>query len=147
MDRQLLPLLMASSKFVDPDESEALDRLRMQKGVFLLENRGPTEWRSLYEFEPYDWGPFSRSLIQDVNQMVVNGQMMTVRFEGFRFWEYQNTEQGELLVEDAVANLEESTVEFVRRIRNYVTHRSFSQLLKEVYAAYPDYAVRSRFTG
>ena len=85
MDRQVLPLLIASSKFVEPDESEALDRLRMQKGVFLLENRGPMEWRRLYEFEPYDWGPFSKSLIQDVNQMVVNGQMTTVRFEGFRF--------------------------------------------------------------
>ena len=41
MDRRALPLLLASARSIEADETEPLDRLRMQKGVFLLEQRGP----------------------------------------------------------------------------------------------------------
>ena len=44
MDERLLPLLLASDRCASPDEAEPLDRLRMQKGVFLLAMRGRPEW-------------------------------------------------------------------------------------------------------
>src|SRR5262249_30104921 len=43
-DRRALPLLLASDRFASGEEREPLDRLRMQKGVFLLQMRGPTRW-------------------------------------------------------------------------------------------------------
>jgi uncharacterized protein YwgA len=66
VDRHLLPLLLASERFATDEETEPLDRIRVQKGVFLLEQRGPSSWRSLYTFSPYDWGPFSRDLAQEL---------------------------------------------------------------------------------
>ena len=50
MERAHIPLLLASEQFAAEHELEPLDRLRMQKGVFLLMERGPESWRDLYSF-------------------------------------------------------------------------------------------------
>jgi hypothetical protein len=146
MERRVLPLLLASSRFASPEESQPLDRLRVQKGVFLLEQRGPTSWRESYTFRPYDWGPFSRELAQDLGDM--QGEELTiVRFEGLRYGEYQTTPEGNKRIDSIFPVLPEATAAFVRSTRRFVTTRSFSRLLQEVYGAYPQYATRSRFSG
>jgi len=38
-------------------------------------------------------------------------------------------------------------MEFIRSVRAYVTHKSFTQLLREVYAEYPEFATASQFSG
>lgn len=146
MDRRALPLLLASERFISDDESEPLDRVRTQKGVFLLEERGPTRWRHLYGFSPYDWGPFSRELAGDIDEMLGH-ELRFVRFEGFRYGEFRTTSEGEEQIHDLIDALPDRTLQFVQETRRFVTTRAFSRLLREVYAAYPEYATRSRFTG
>lgn len=146
VERQVLPLLLASKRFMTATETEALDRVRVQKGVFLLEQRGPQSWRNLYTFRPYDWGPFSRELAADIEDMLLD-DLRIVDLEGFRFGEYRTTREGEQRIAEVVETLSEKTLKFVGETRRFVTTSSFSQLLRDVYAAYPEYAVRSRFTG
>lgn len=147
MDRRALPLLLASARFVEGGETEALDRIRMQKGVFLLEMRGPEDWRDFYTFKPYDWGPFSRDLISDVDRLQSRKLLTLMRFAGLQYSEYRTTDGGEEIVERAVDEMDEETVDFVRSVRRYVTRKPFASLLREVYDAYPAYAVKSRFKG
>lgn len=140
-----LPLMLASKRFATPDEPEPLDRVRMQKAIFLLERRGPAEWRSFYEFRPYNWGPFSRDLARDLDELLAEG-LMESHLPG-QYEAYKTTEAGETVVDPIAAMLDTARQMYVRHVRKFVTSRSFKQLLRDVYAAYPEFAVRSRFSS
>ena len=60
---------------------------------------------------------------------------------------YRTTTAGEEKLDHLVSALANHEKEYVRKVRAYVTSRSFSQLLREVYNTYPEYAVASRFQG
>lgn len=147
-DRRNLPLLLASQKLAVPTEREPLDRLRLQKGVFLLQERGPEDWRELYQYEPWDWGPFSRDLAVDLNRLVDEAFLELEPVPGRRYPRYRTSRAGEEHLEkDVWSRLSQEEIDWVKRVRAYVTSRSFSQLLREVYRVFPDYAVASRFRG
>jgi hypothetical protein len=142
-DRRALPLLLASDRFASGDAGEPLDRLRMQKGVFLLQMRGPPRWQQTFAFVPWDWGPYSRELVRTVGELQ-QADLLEARAVEFREYpSYRTTAQGE----EALAAVEISREEraFLRQVRHYVTSRAFKQLLREVYAEYPEYARNSRF--
>lgn len=143
--RRLLPLLLASDRFRREDEPEPLDRIRMQKGVFLLSQRGRADWQRLYRYTPYDWGPYSGSLADDLDDLVAKGLMEYERIPGRRYGRYRTTAEGEKVVDQF--NIDEKALRFVGKVRLFVTERSFTRLLKDVYKAFPEYAVRSRFKG
>ena len=138
-----LPLLLASETFASDDEPQPLDRLRMQKGVFLLEMGGPGLWR-LFDFEPYNWGPYSRGLASTVNKLVEDDMLAKVSVPRARYHAYRTTAHGEGAITVDLSSAEE---DFIRRVRAFVTSRSFAQLLRDVYAAHPEYATRSLFGG
>jgi uncharacterized protein YwgA len=145
VERQALPLLLASSEYIGDNETQPLDRVRMQKGVFLLEMKGPDAWRNAYQFVPYDWGPYSPDLSDDVRSLLRDGEMSTLHFDGFRYGEFRTTAAGLHLLAEVIEGPDELVAEFVREVREFVTTRTFSRLLRDVYSAFPDYATRSRF--
>jgi uncharacterized protein YwgA len=140
-----LPLLLASDRFAPDQEREPLDRVRLQKGVFLLQVRGSNEWKTLYEFMPWDWGPYSHDLARDVNQLVRRGLLEEERIQYRRYPRYRTTAEGEAICKSLSVKLSAKERDYIGKVRTYVTSRSFSQLLREVYAAYPKYAEASRF--
>ena len=142
MRKQDLPLLLASERFQREAESQPLDRLRMQKGVFLLEMRGPASWRELFEFKPYDWGPYSRDLVSTVAQLASEGYLEKDRVPRGRYHAYRTTPTGEDHISEELSEGEER---FIAEVREFVTSKPFAQLLRDVYAAHPEYATRSRF--
>jgi uncharacterized protein YwgA len=147
VDRAALPLLLASDRFAPGSEREPLDRLRMQKGVFLLQMRGRQEWAELFPFEPYDWGPFSRELANAVTRLLGLGLLEKESLPNRRYGRYRTTAAGERVVDQAAVELTPEEHNFIASVRRLLTERSFTQLLRDVYAAYPDYAVNSRFQG
>lgn len=147
MDRRLLPLLLASDASAGPSEAEPLDRLRMQKGVFLSAKRGPANWSELYSFTPYDWGPYSFDLASMLEHLVADGLLEKEAFPGKRYLRYRTTASGERVIQNLVDQVTAEEYSFVRAIRAYVSTRSFARLLREVYKEYPEFAVNSRFAG
>lgn len=146
VDRRALPVLLASARSVGDDESQPLDRLRMQKGVFLVTQRGPEAWRPLYRFSPYNWGPYSSDLASDLTALVFPESLLATDTSG-KYPAYRTTERGEAWLELQISTAPTAYQDFVRSIRKFVTTRTFSQLLRDVYSAYPAYATRSRFSG
>jgi uncharacterized protein YwgA len=142
-----LPLLLASSRFASDEETEPLDRIRMQKGVFLAQMGGPNEWRELFDYEPYDWGPYSRALASALSGLRREELLEVEPVPQSRYATYRATARGERLVDELADALDESQVDFIRRVRQFVTTRSFNRLLRDVYAAYPGMATASRFVG
>lgn len=119
----------------------------MQKGVFLLQESGSPGWRGLYEYEPWDWGMFSRALSRDVDSMVWSRLLELEEVPWRRYPRYRCSRKGELEAEHTLASMSADERRFVRQVRAYVTSRSFSQLLREIYAAYPGWDGQSRFRG
>ncbi|MBO3086630.1 hypothetical protein [Cellulomonas fengjieae] len=119
----------------------------MQKAVFMLSMRGSKEWSDFYEYRPYNWGPYSGTLVHDVDTWIMSGEMKVEEFPHSRYGQYATTEAGEKVADNVWTTLSEGEQKFVRDVRRFVTTRSFNKLLRDVYAAYPEYATKSQFNG
>jgi uncharacterized protein len=142
-----LPLLLASPRLADPSETQPLDRIRMQKAVFLVNRNGPKTWRTLYEFEPYNWGPFCRPLQDDLRQLVAEGRMELRKTHLQQYPSYVTSGLGTDEANGIFDEIEPAPLSFLRDVRKFVTTRSFNQLLRDVYGAFPEFAAKSQFIG
>lgn len=145
MHRVALVLFLASDRYAAADEIEPMDRLRMQKGIFLLVQNGPSNWNQLFTFEPYDWGPYSRQLASDLRELKACGHLLDDASTPARYGAYRTSLQGEQ--ELINISLADNQAEFIRSVRAFVTTRPFNRLLTEIYAAFPKYAANSKFAG
>lgn len=141
-----LVLALASEQAKGEGETFPLDRIRMQKAAFLVSMRGTDELRA-YDFEPYNWGPYSGELNNDLRAMAAGDLLDLERRPGHQYPEFKTTPAGEDRANKVWSQLEPREQAFLRSVRKFVTGRSFSRLLRDVYAAYPDYATKSQFSG
>jgi uncharacterized protein YwgA len=144
-ERRWLPLLLCSSQAGQADGAYPLDRIRMQKAVFLLTLRGSARWNGLYPYRAYDWGPYCRELVDDLRGLAATGHIRTSATAGSRYSRYMLTEQGQQAADRIWHALPPDEQEFLTTVRAYVTSKDFNALLREVYAAYPEYATESRW--
>src|SRR5450755_729547 len=86
------PLLFVDRESLGTSGPEALDPIRIQKGMFLLSMRGPC--RDLYKFRPYNWGPYSSDLVGDLELLVSRGLLTTVQEPGRNWARFRPTSQG-----------------------------------------------------
>lgn len=147
MNRSDLTLATMSHLASSADEQYPFDRIRIQKAMFLLTQRGSSGWRELYRYKPYNWGPYSSQLASDMDSMVREGLVEIEEVSSSRHPKYRTTAAGEARAAIAWSALQHAERDFVRSVRSYVTGRSFTQLLREVYAEYPEFATASYFTG
>jgi hypothetical protein len=117
------------------------DPIRLMKACFLVSQQGRQAWRGLFNFEPYDYGPFDRSVYVARDVLLASGMLQEAR-RG-RYPTYSPTEQGNARVGEIATAIGEHDAHWLAGIGSYVTSKSFSRLLDEVYAAFPAYAVRS----
>ena len=144
MERVILPLLLASRATASENDRERLDRIRMQKGVFLLVMRGSAAWRHLYEFRPYHWGPYCSDLVADLRGLVGDGRLADESTFPRSYGTYRTTSLGEETIE--AYQLSERELDYVGTVRSYIISQSFNSLLRGIYKAYPNYATNSVFT-
>jgi DNA-binding PadR family transcriptional regulator len=141
MERQDWLLLFLSRDASGTVGPEGLDPIRIQKGMFLLSKRGPA--RNLYTFRPYNWGPFSSEIYADLEGLEAAGLARGERVPGRSWRLYRTTPAGHLRAESAAMGLRGEEVEWLGRLREFVTERSFDRLLRDIYSEYPEYARRS----
>lgn len=134
-------LLYLSPTALGLDENRPLTPVQIQKGMFLLTMRGRNE--RLYEFEPYHWGPFSSEIYDDLRILEVQGLVAAEEIP-FQNWKaYTSTESGTERAIEIASVLGNRVVEWVASTRSWVTARSFTRLLQDVYSFYPNYATKS----
>ncbi len=117
------------------------DPIRLMKGAFLVSQRGPGEWREYFDFSPYSYGPFDSGVYVLRDQLLTRGLLRAERHG--RYESYTLTEAGKARVAELRSLLPERTSDWVSSIGSYVTSKSFSRLLREIYGAFPEYATRS----
>lgn len=143
----VLPLLLCSEEAATSDGEYPFDRIRMQKAVFLLTRRGPEGWAHLYSYRPYDWGPYSRELANDLQLLTSNSLVRATPARGSRYGHFSLTEQGQTVATSLWPQLRSVERDFLVSVRSYVTKKDFNGLLREVYSAYPEFATESRWSG
>jgi hypothetical protein len=145
LDRSDWLLLLLDRGALGAQGPEELDPVRIQKGMFLLSKRGPA--RDLYHFEAYDWGPFSSAIYADLASLTRQGYLAEEKVRGRTWSTYRVTSRGHERAAAKAAQAGDAGTRWLGQAREFVTTRSFAQLLREVYDLYPDYAVNSRFGG
>jgi uncharacterized protein len=126
-----------------PGGSYPMDRIRIMKGLFLLSQEGPAAFRELYHFEPYRFGPFDKTVYNHLDWLQAKGFVKAERNPASGQPEYSLTPAGQTRAEASGLSLDDHARSELARIKNFVTTRSFVTLLRQVYAKYPSYAVRS----
>lgn len=139
--RQDWLLLFLSGAAVGAQNVEGLDPVRIQKGMFLVSMRGPV--RDVYTFRPYNWGPFSSAIYADLEHFEREGLIRGQRVPGQSWKRYETTDKGDDRARMFADTLEPPALAWLAAARDYVASRSFTQLLREIYARYPSYAVNS----
>ncbi len=119
-----------------------VDRIRLMKGMFLFQQEGDAPPEVDYDFQPYDYGPFTRELYDDLEQLSRRGLIIEAR-DGKS---YRATPAGCSRIDELVAHplgLDASAVEYLQDLRVELGDLSFRELLKRVYDAHPESAARS----
>ena len=50
-----------------------VDRIRLMKGMFLFQEEGDAPPELDYDFQPYDYGPFTREVYDDLEELKSSG--------------------------------------------------------------------------
>jgi uncharacterized protein len=131
-------------------DARPLDPIRIQKGMFLLAQEADIPEGEQYLFRPYDYGPFSSRIYDDLDALVDEGLVAREAVPGYTWSRYQLTDRG-LEETQAIADRldpdRRKAVRFLLEMKKDVLSRSFNRLLRYVYRRHPDYAKNSVFSG
>ena len=135
VDREDLLLLIAKGA---EDAPYPFDAIRAMKSAFIVSQRGLSEWCGLFDFQPYDYGPFDAAVYQSRDSLLSQG--LLERSGGYDACVL--TAEGQDRVRELEAQLGENA-DWLKRIGQWASSRSFAQLLREVYSEYPEFAAKS----
>ncbi len=125
---------------------ESIQPIQLQKTLFKFAKESGVPVTELYEFVPYNWGPCSFQIYEDLSVLRTNG-LVEVKSSG-RGWNlYSLTKQGRAKEGTLRKQASSALVKVLDEVRNWVTSRSFEKLLKDVYKDYPQYTTQSLFTS
>lgn len=119
-----------------------VDRIRLMKGMFLFQEEGDAPPEVDYNFHPFDYGPFTREVYDDLEELSREGLIIEAR-DGKS---YRATAAGCSRINDLVTHpleLDPPAVEHLQSLRVELGDLGFRQLLKRVYEAHPESAARS----
>lgn len=123
-----------------------IDPIQLQKTLFKFAQETAAPKSQKYDFVPYNWGPCATQLYPDLAFLRSKGY---VEFEPNGDWNaYRLTATGQQLADQLRKTASDKhSVAQLDEIREWVTSRSFNQLLRDVYKEYPEFAERSLFKG
>lgn len=125
--------------------SKPLDRVRIQKALFLFAERSQAPASEKYVFEPYYYGPISFAIYPDLDSLVGQG-LLRAEPQGIRRSpDYSVTPSGVARARELRQRVPPERLALIGQLRQWVTERPFRQLLTDIYRLYPAYATRSVF--
>lgn len=131
--------------FLDaPSALYEADQIRIMKGLFLLSRGGPGELQNLYAFEPYDYGPFDRTVYADLDGLMLAGLVQAEGSLSSNRRTYRLTDSGRARAAEVRGTMEPAVLDAVYETKELVTSMSFNELLRYVYRKHPDMATRSK---
>jgi hypothetical protein len=121
----------------------SLEPLRIMKGLFLISQRGGGELDDLYQFKPYDYGPFTSDIYADLQVLGLRGLVTQEAVAGRSWRTYRPTTDGVERAGQLASEIGPADAATIDNAYAFVTTRGFLQLLRDIYAEYPAYAVNT----
>lgn len=138
LSRQILPLLLLHSK-----NTPVNGRTRMQKLVFLIERKLNS---NEYHFIPYDYGPFSKELYKDIDDLISEKYIEETHeiFEGNISFKYRLTPDGKKLIRKLLQSPAiKKKLYIIEKVKSNYCYLNLHELIEKVYTEYPEYAQNS----
>ena len=127
-------------------EGTTLSPVQLQKALFLVgENLPWAVGDNFYHFVPYNYGPFDPSVYSDAEALAADGWGTISYQPGRKFYEYAITTEGQMQAKRIKHALPSEVVKYVGSVVAWIKSVTFSELLRAIYAKYPDYARHSVF--
>jgi len=140
-NKDLTLLVIASAK------ESGLSPVQLQKSLFLLgKAKVPGIPQDFYPFYAYNYGPFHPAVYSDADALAQEGLVMLAP-SGQGWSTYIITVAGKAKAEEVGKKLEKVTLGYIEQLVSWVKSLSFNELLRAVYAAYPDFRANSIFQG
>lgn len=148
--KKLLPL----SLLYEADRNRIHGRTRLQKLVFLAQKRMEDEGIEPYDYIAYDYGPFSKELLDALEKYEKKGLIdinITQTYDGTDKYIYSLTPEG---IDNFEQNLDNSPdsekIETIRQVSGEMidsfNNMPMSELLDHVYDKHPSYAKNSVYS-
>jgi hypothetical protein len=120
-----------------------VDQVRAMKGMFLLSREPGHPVAALYRFDPYDYGPFDSNVYRDLDTLRIAGLVAVQSIPGSRRRVSCLTDNGRAQFDALVDQVTSDEFAAVAAVKRHVTSMSFSSLLSDIYARFPEYRERS----
>jgi len=126
-------------------DGRQLDPVRIMKAMFLftMEDR---EHQPMYTFEAYHYGPFTTEVYRDLELLTARGLVTEHPVIGRSWCIYEPTSTG-TTEGNHLAEAQPDLASYLHKLKMRVSSMGFQDLLREIYTAYPEFAVRSRATN
>jgi hypothetical protein len=123
-------------------ENATFTPVQVQKLLFLIDRRAARLVGGPYfDFKPYDFGPFDRTVYQVLEMLAMQGLVYQTRA---RYRLYSLSPEGYRRGVELLHAYPEAK-NYVQQVANWVRSLSFSQLVAAIYRDYPDMKVNSIF--
>lgn len=122
---------------------EEVDQVRAMKGLFLLSKLPDHPVADIYDFEPYDYGPFDSKIYRDLDALKVAGLVEVIRYAGSTKRGFRLTSKGRERLDELRAQLSSEERDKVSEVKKHVTSLTFDALLKDIYDRFPEFRERS----
>jgi len=118
---------------------------QLQKSLFLIEKNYPGNLDSFYKFEPYNYGPFDKTVYEDARSLASVKMVKMNGVQGQRWSKYYVTPEGEVEATRLQAVADAKLVAYLSKVVQWAQGLSFTQLVSSIYKHYPDYKINSVF--
>jgi hypothetical protein len=126
-------------------EGASYTPVHVQKLFFLIDREAaPLLGRTHFAFKPYDYGPFDRSVYDELDYLA---QVGLVLIAGARFREYHLSSDGLAVGTAELHSYSPQLQHFFCACSSWVRSLDFQQLVSAIYVKYPDMKVNSVFKG
>ncbi|TES84286.1 MAG: hypothetical protein E3J92_01650 [Dehalococcoidia bacterium] len=128
---------------------EGLSPIQIQKSLFLIgQSHLPALPSDFYEFYAYNYGPFCEEVYSDADTLVEEGMVFNKPVSGQNWSIYVIAPKGQDRAE-AIRSKNDigDLAQHIKEIVAWVSALTFSELLRAIYAKYPQYSEKSVFQG
>jgi hypothetical protein len=125
-------------------QGATLSPVQLQKALFVLGKEMPGSVAgNFYDFKPYNYGPFDGAVYQDAEKLEAKGLARILSAE--RWSEYAATPAGLTRADELRAQADPRAMAFLSTVVQWARSLSFSDLVRAIYAKYPEMRAKSIF--
>lgn len=136
----VLLLALADSK------DHSLSPVQVQKAMFLLQQEAASYLPAdFYKFAKYNYGPFSRTVYDDLTAMAAVGLVVEDASPTRSVRVYRLTAAGLSAALEIAGKVNPALQTYLGSVVEWVKALSFTQLVRAIYAKYPEYRENSVF--